>query len=132
MNFNVVIVDDDTLVLFPHKALSKKVHWQLIKYIASQMEKKPWNWFQKKQSRVNDLWFFWISTDINMPVINGWGFLKALQTEDYRKFVFVAMVTSSINTNDYLQAQKAYIEKALKPGHCMNLSNKMKEIYSAK
>jgi len=60
-----------------------------------------------------------ILLDINMPVMNGWEFLDAVQEKHFRDKIFVAMVTSSINSQDANTAQKYpqvidYIEKPLR------------------
>jgi len=58
--------------------------------------------------------------DINMPILNGWGFLEALQTRHFREQVQVAMVTSSINSEDRLKASDyeqivSYLVKPISP-----------------
>ncbi|HET8854398.1 MAG TPA: response regulator [Salinimicrobium sp.] len=128
MEFKVVIVDDDSVVLFLHKVLidrsilpsaegSFKNGKEALDYISSNgVRETP----------------YLILLDINMPVMNGWDFLEAIQEKDFKENIFVAMVTSSINTNDMQHALQYpqvidYLEKPLRKEACEDLYEKMKE-----
>lgn len=129
MDFKVVIVDDDSVVLFLHKVLidrsnlpsasqSFKNAKEALEYISSNgVHKKP----------------YLVLLDINMPVMDGWEFLEAIQDVDFKDNLYVAMVTSSINTNDIEHAKKYpqvidYLEKPLRKDACEKLYQKMQEI----
>lgn len=49
---------------------------------------------------------FLIFLDLNMPVLNGWKFLKQLKNLELASKIEVVIVTSSINQKDHLKAQK--------------------------
>lgn len=129
MDFKVVIVDDDSVVLFLHQVLidrsilpsaegSFKNGKEALDYISGNgVHKSP----------------YLILLDINMPVMNGWDFLEAIQEKDFKENIFVAMVTSSINSNDVEHARKYpqvidYLEKPLRKEACEKLYIRMKEI----
>lgn len=128
MEFKVVIVDDDSVVLFLHKVLldrsvlpsaegSFKNGKEALDYISS--------------NGVREIPYL-ILLDINMPVMNGWDFLEAIQEKEFKENIFVAMVTSSINANDMQHALQYpqvidYLEKPLRKEACEHLYEKMKE-----
>ena len=128
MEFKVVIVDDDSVVLFLHKVLidrsvlpsaegSFKNGKEALEYISN--------------DGVRDSPYL-VLLDINMPVMNGWDFLEAIQDKEYKENIFVAMVTSSINSNDLEHASQYsqvidYLEKPLRKEACESLYQKMKE-----
>lgn len=128
MDFKVVIVDDDSVVLFLHRVLidrsilpsaegSFKNGKEALEYISRDgIYKTP----------------YLVLLDINMPVMNGWDFLEAIQDKDFKENIFVAMVTSSINTKDVEHAKQypqviGYLEKPLQKEACEQLYQKMKE-----
>jgi len=128
MDFKVVIVDDDAVVLFLHKVLidrsilpsaekSFKNGKEALDYIGS--------------NGVRDTPYL-VLLDINMPVMNGWDFLEEIQKTEFKDNVYVAMVTSSINANDVEHARQYpqvidYLEKPLRKEACEELYEKMKE-----
>jgi CheY-like chemotaxis protein len=61
-----------------------------------------------------------IFTDINMPLMNGWEFLKAYSEKTNCDSCRIVMLTSSIDPSDQLKASKnkylsSYIKKPLSP-----------------
>ena len=67
-----------------------------------------------------------ITMDINMPVMNGWDLLNALQVSPISDKVFVAMVTSSIDKMDRERASRypqviGFYEKALNVETCIEI-----------
>ena len=96
----VLLVDDDPIILLLHGHLVDQAnlgdkrcdfyHGQAaLDYLDSQSDSEM---------------RYLVLLDINMPVLNGWGFLEALQTRSFREQVQVAIVTSSINPEDRLMA----------------------------
>jgi CheY-like chemotaxis protein len=64
--------------------------------------------------------------DINMPVMNGWEFLQAVQTTDFADSLSVIMVTSSIDQGDREQARQfkqviTFMEKPLNVETCKQI-----------
>ena len=75
-----------------------------------------------------------ILLDINMPVMNGWEFLDALQSMPFANNVFIIMVTSSVDTGDKTKAKKypqiiSFLEKPLKSDSC-NYIKSLPEVVS--
>lgn len=128
MDFKVVIVDDDSVVLFLHKVLLER---SVLPPAEGSFKngKEALDYISKDGIRHTP---YLVLLDINMPVMNGWDFLEAIQDQEYKDNIFVAMVTSSINTKDREHALKYaqvidYIEKPLQKDTCMNLYKKMQE-----
>lgn len=128
MEFKVVIVDDDSVVLFLHKVLldrsilpsaegSFKNGKEALEFISSNgVRETP----------------YLVLLDINMPVMNGWDFLEAIQDKEFKENIYVAMVTSSINTKDLEHSRQYpqvvdYLEKPLRKEACEALYEKMKQ-----
>jgi CheY-like chemotaxis protein len=95
MNYNVVVVDDDEIVLF--------LHTKIIQAVGLQESPKTFN------SALKALEFFksvpedapiLLFLDINMPVMDGWGLLDLIHQEDFNKKIEVVMVTSSVDQAD--------------------------------
>ena len=128
MEFKVVIVDDDSVVLFLHKVL-------IDRSILPPAEGSFTNGKDALDYISNNGIYetpYLVLLDINMPVMNGWDFLEAIQHKDYKENIYVAVVTSSINSNDAEHARKFpqvidYLEKPLRKEACMELYEKMKE-----
>lgn len=133
MNFNVIIVDDDAVVLFLHKILVERSILpgpngvfqdgkEALKYIEKGApQEKP----------------YLVLLDINMPGMNGWEFLDAVQNKSFKDNIFVAMVTSSVNTQDMNTAKEypqviQYIEKPLQSEVFENLHKTMEDLIKGK
>ena len=113
MNLDILIVDDDAIVLFLHKTLLSKSQDSFPVHAFESAEEALLHIIHNKAETS-----FLILLDINMPVMNGWDFLEQLEKLDLPHQVFVAMVTSSINTSDRKKAEKypliiSFLEKPL-------------------
>jgi CheY-like chemotaxis protein len=101
MIFEVLIVDDDDAIVYINKKLVE----------LSKLHSRPLSFGNGKQALdylvldKNADKIYFILLDINMPVMNGWKFLEAIDQYPFAKQVFVAVVTSSIDESD---RQKAY------------------------
>ena len=129
MSLDVVIVDDDSVVLFLHKVLVKKTMEpnQVLEFDNATAA------LQFLCNRPNDSTPLLILLDINMPVLSGWDFLDTLQQHEPGSNLFVVMVTSSINFSDRKNSEKYplvfdYLEKPLTREACCVLSNKIKQL----
>ncbi|SDW06579.1 response regulator [Flavobacterium degerlachei] len=100
MNYNVVVVDDDEIVLF--------LHSKIIQAVGLHESPKTFN------SALKALEFFksvpddtpiLLFLDINMPVMDGWGLLDIIHQEDFDKKIEVVMVTSSVDQGDKDKAE---------------------------
>jgi len=63
---------------------------------------------------------FLVLLDISMPVMDGWDFLKELQSRSYKDNTRVVMVSSSVDGSDRVKAKTYsqvldYVEKPLSP-----------------
>lgn len=132
MDFNIVIVDDDAVVLFLHKILIEKSCLPSTT-CSFKNGKEALDYIQKNTSTKPAL----VLLDINMPVMNGWEFLDEIRDLNEGKEVYVAMLTSSINSIDVNNAQKypqviEYLEKPLTKKTCDELFQKMRILLSEK
>lgn len=112
----VMIVEDDPMVTFLHRAL-------LIKRNICSSPKNFMNGiealdfiFEDSQRNKEDLYL--VLLDINMPLMNGWEFLAALQNTEVAKRTSVVIVTSSPHRGDRQKAKEIelvteYLEKPL-------------------
>lgn len=110
----VLIVDDDRIILFLHQIIIKE----------SGLSNSPSS-FENGQEALNYLrnellpeQNAIIFLDLNMPVMDGWELLDALNEPNYLDRISVVLVTSSIDPKDREKAKKypmvkEYIEKPM-------------------
>ena len=122
MSLKVLIVDDDDITLFIHELMIKE----------SGLSKDS---FIFKNGRValdflddcsKEEEQFLIFLDVNMPVMDGWNLLDAIQESSCQKQVNVVMVTSSLDQSDRKKARKYpqvidYVEKPLNMEACLRI-----------
>lgn len=113
MEYKILLVDDDPILLFLHQALLKKNE---LNYPIHTFKngKEAWD-FLKADAPGN---IYLISLDINMPVMNGWELLEELKASQIASQVDVIILTSSIDKADKIMAATyrmvvAYLEKPL-------------------
>ena len=124
MNTDVVIIDDDAVVLFLHKILVQR------STLSSSLQcfnngTEAYSYLCNRTSNHPIL----VLLDINMPFMSGWEFLEKLSQDACDQNVWVAMVTSSINSSDRKKAEKYqkvidYLEKPLSKEACEILHSK--------
>jgi two-component system nitrate/nitrite response regulator NarL len=103
---NVLLVDDEYISNFVNK--------KLIAHIDASVNTIAFNDPEEAFDNLDYIKPDLIFLDINMPVMNGWGFLDkmAAEAKDYK----VVILTSSVNSIDYKRAVKymnviGYVEK---------------------
>lgn len=116
MAVKVLIVEDDPMVSFLHEAL-------LVKRDICAHPESFMNGIEAIEYLVNDASGdsdsrYLILLDINMPLMNGWEFLEALEDLEVSKRTEVVIVTSSPDSKDRERAGKCnlvshYLEKPL-------------------
>lgn len=125
MKFTVVLVDDDPVVLFLHEILVKRGNFDELTY-SFKDGKKALDFITENREKVP----FLVLLDINMPVMNGWEFLDTLREDPIGEQVFVAIVSSSINSYDlekagnYVQVVE-YLEKPVSKDILIDLHEKV-------
>lgn len=100
-SLEILLVDDDKVVALLHKNRLKSTNIGLPPVICSNgmeaLERLHRNDHISKH--------FLVLLDLNMPVVDGWKFLKLLKKNPPQAEVSVVIVTSSINQQDFLKAQ---------------------------
>ncbi len=98
----ILIVDDDKVVTLLHKNLLRHSGFSQSPVICED-GLQALTYLQQNDATLRH---FLIFLDLNMPVLNGWKFLKRLINLKLTAKVDVVIVTSSINKKDELKAQK--------------------------
>ncbi len=117
----VLIIDDDSIVLFIQEKMLKKYGVTDAPFSFQNASKAIA--FLKIQKSED---VFLILLDINMPGMNGWEFLEIIEEMEISEKVFVYMVTSSIDNYDKEKAKNyknviSFIEKPISVDNCIKI-----------
>jgi len=124
MSLKVLIVDDDKMIKLVHKMMVLK----------SGLCTEPLVFDEGKSALdfliINHADFdnYLILLDINMPIMNGWEFLDAIQGQEFENKIQIIMVTSSVDTGDRNKAKEYsqildFLEKPLKVDGCNHIKS---------
>ncbi len=124
MSLNVLIVDDDKMITLLHRVIA----------VRSNLCENPLTFsngkdaFEFLENDFTEDKHYLILLDINMPVMNGWEFLDAIQPMPFAHNVSVVMLTSSVDTGDKNRAAQypqiiTFMEKPLKTDGCIYLKS---------
>ena len=97
----VLIVDDDRVVALLHKNSLRSSQVEQVPVVCD--NGRTALEYISLNDDVNKR--FLILLDLNMPVLDGWKFLKKLNKNPPKARIYVIVVTSSINKKDHLKAQ---------------------------
>jgi CheY-like chemotaxis protein len=122
MNFETLIVDDDEMVVFLHKIAVTESGLTNSPIVAYNGEHA----LQYIQS--HPAVSYLILLDLNMPQMDGWEFLDAVQETDTP--IYVVVVTSSVDLRDRKKAENYarvidYFEKPLSVENCKQIKHQM-------
>ncbi|MBC7389166.1 MAG: response regulator [Opitutaceae bacterium] len=124
MSLKVLIIDDDEVVLYIHKIMVMNSNLSLdpITFLNG---KKTLDFLISDYSPAHK---YLLLLDINMPIMNGWELLEAINSHGLIDNISVIMATSSINLADKNQSEKygqviAYAEKPISEEICQTFKN---------
>jgi len=124
MSFKVLIVDDDKMIKLVHKMMVVKSGLCSEPLIFGE-GKSAYDFLVDQHTDFDN---YLILLDINMPIMNGWEFLDAIQGKDFVNKLQVIMVTSSVDIGDRDKSKEYpqildFLEKPLKVDACNYIKN---------
>ncbi len=102
MKFEVLIVDDDKIIAMVHKKLILKSNFHTDPLSFSNGKEALDHILHNHESNKT----YCILLDINMPLMNGWEFLDAINLHKIEGRILVFMITSSIDKHDKEKAKE--------------------------
>ena len=99
MDSKILVIDDDSIILFIHRTMIKNsgITAQVEYFLSAELALQ---YIIEHKDTSN----FLLLLDINMPVMNGWELLDVLKECAFKERIHVVMVTSSINEADRTKA----------------------------
>ncbi len=128
MKLKVLIVDDDTTVIYLHHVVLVETGFADVPFAFTSC-KETLEFIMKGTPGTEA---FLVLLDINMPVMDGWQFLDSLVQAKLSLPVYVVIVTSSIDTSDKKKANGyesviAFLEKPVR-AEDLNQLRELKEL----
>lgn len=124
----ILVVDDDKVVALLHKNQLRCSKVEPAPVICSN-GREALDYLLKNDKTGKN---FLILLDLNMPIVDGWKFLKKLRKDPPLGQIYVVIVTSSINNKDYLKAQtyNSVIHFCRKPlsAKCVKIIKNLKQL----
>lgn len=120
---HVLLVDDDTMVTYFHQIMVKESKLSADPFCALNGQLALEYIIENSKNRD---FHFLVLLDINMPIMNGWEFMEAIQSAPFSDRIMVVMVTSSTDSNDRKKAEQypqlaGYYEKPVNETICLAL-----------
>ena len=117
----VLVVDDDRIILFLHQIIIKDSGLSN-NPVSFENGLDALNYLKDELRNQNAIIFL----DLNMPVMNGWELLDALNEPEYLDHISVILVTSSIDPKDREKAKKypmvkQFVEKPMSIEICKSV-----------
>ncbi len=114
MNLQPLVIDDDNVICFLIKKLLKLSVYPEPKSFLSAVDALE---YVKNEQNIKKTYVIFL--DINMPNMNGWEFIEALESHAIKSNYFIYIITSSIDENDKHKSTtyssvKKFISKPLK------------------
>jgi CheY-like chemotaxis protein len=110
--FKIMLIEDDAIEVMKFKRVLLKLNFEYT-LIEKNNGREALDYLIKKEN-LPDI----ILLDLNMPVLNGFEFLKLTKKEEIVKYIPVVVLSSSDNQNDVLEAYtngiSGFIKKPLK------------------
>jgi CheY-like chemotaxis protein len=121
MSLQVLLVDDDDMVIYLHKTL---LEMSSLSVPVCFGEGKAALTYLHEQYQPGDTYL--VLLDVNMPVLDGWQFLDAIQDKPFAAALKVIMVTSSIDNTDREKAFRYqqvidFVEKPISLEYCKQI-----------
>ncbi|HYV91181.1 MAG TPA: response regulator [Chitinophagales bacterium] len=122
---NIILVDDDLVTIQLCNMVFKRTIPNA-KIFVFENGLEALEWIEDEDGARTQKDNFVLLLDLNMPVLNGWGFLKAFEKldESIREKFSIHILTSSIDEND-IEHSKQY--ESVKGFHSKPLTHKMIE-----
>ena len=119
MKLETLIIDDNSVIHFLHSEIVSG--GGITNTPSSFLYGKAAMQFLLNRLESNEAYF--ILLDLNMPVMNGWQFLDEIQQYPFKSRIFVAIVSSSVDSNDKVKAKNysqviGFFEKPFSEDDC--------------
>ncbi|AXI99874.1 CheY chemotaxis protein or a CheY-like REC (receiver) domain [Cyclonatronum proteinivorum] len=101
MRFEVLVIDDDQITLMLHKTLVSRagLHNDAKKFLNGKLALD-----HIIENDADDIAYLAL-LDINMPVMDGWGFMDGYLAANLKSKLYVVMITSSVDNPDRERAE---------------------------
>ena len=113
MTKQILLIDDDPIVNFIHSRILQD-HYPETEVLIFNNGLTGFEYIKQNPNR-----FYILFLDLNMPIMDGWGFLEAISAETIPLKLQIHILTSSIDPQDRIRAQQnklvaSYLCKPLK------------------
>ncbi|WP_409151755.1 response regulator [Sphingobacterium sp. BS-2] len=123
-NLTILLVDDDPIINFIHRTIIASV-FPNSRTVAVENGRLALDYIENHPEGT-----YLVFLDINMPVLDGWGFLDAVRTRSGRYDLSIHILTSSVDSRDIERSANdelviSYMTKPLTRGALLSLRSRM-------